>query len=103
MAFCLNIFNPDIDNSSVIVSPSKPASIPPPASPTKACKVDCAHKFRKGVKCNKSHYTVLKDEKHWDDWKRQTIATIYTHGCDNIISSSYIPSSAEEILLFQEQ
>ena len=46
---------------------------------------------------------MLKDEKHWDEWKRQTIATINAHGCEDIISSSYVPTSAEEILLFQEQ
>ena len=51
----------------------------------------------------KKKYTVLKDEKQWDEWKRQTIATIYAHGCENIISSSYNPITAEDILLFQEQ
>ena len=103
MEFCLNIFNPDVDTSSVIVSPSKPASIPLPTSPVKVRKVDLAHEFKKGVKRDKSHYTILKDEKHWDEWKRQTIATIYAHGSENIISSSYNPVSAEDILLFQEQ
>ena len=105
MEFCLNIFNPDMDTGSVIQSPSKPPSnpSPSPSSNVKVRKADLAHEFRKGVKRDKSHYTVLKDEKHWDEWKRQTIATIYAHGCENIISSSYNPVTAEDILLFQEQ
>ena len=105
MEFCLNIFNPDMDTGSVIQSPSKSPfnPSPSPSSNVKVRKADLAHEFRKGVKRDKSHYTVLKDEKHWDEWKRQTIATIYAHGCENIISSSYNPVTAEDILLFQEQ
>ena len=78
MEFCLNIFNPDLDTGSVIQSPSKPSSntSPSPSSNVKVKKADLAHEF---VKCDKSHYTVLKDEKQWDEWKRQTIATIYAH------------------------
>ena len=103
MEFCLNIFNPDMDTGSVIQSPSKPPPSSSPVSTVKVRKTDLAHEFRKGVKRDKSHYTVLKDEKNWDEWKRQTIATIYAHGCENIISSSYNPVTAEDILLFQEQ
>jgi len=106
MEFCLNIFNPDMDTGSVIQSPSKPPSSPSPsfASTVKVRKADLAHEFWKGVKRDKSHYTVLKDEKQWDEWKGQTIATIYAHGCENIISSSYNPVTPEDmILLFQEQ
>ena len=64
MEFCLNIFNPDVDTSSVIISPTKPAITPLPPSPAKARKSDLAHEFRKGIKRDKSHYTVLKDEKY---------------------------------------
>ena len=98
--FCLNIFNPDMDTGSVIQSPSKPPPSPSLVSTVKVRKTDLAHEWWKGVKRDKSHYTVLKDEKHRDEWKRQTIATIYAHGCENIISSSYNPVTAEDILLF---
>jgi len=59
MEFCLNIFNPDMDNDSVIQSPSKAPSSPSPspASTVKVRKADLAHQFWKGVKCDKSHYT----------------------------------------------
>ena len=103
MEFCLNIFNPDVATSSVIASPSKPISTPVSSPFSKDRKIDLAHEFRKGVKKDKSHYIILKDEKHWDEWKRQTIATIYAHGCGNILSSSYNPTTADEILLFKEQ
>ena len=53
---CLNNFNPDVDTGSIIVSPSKLASIPPPASPVKTRKVDLAHEFRKVAERDKSHY-----------------------------------------------
>jgi hypothetical protein len=59
--------------------------------------------FRRGVKRDKGHYSTMKDEKQWDEWKRSTISTIYAHGCENIISSAYIPLSPDDINLFQEQ
>ena len=62
-----------------------------------------AHEFRKGIKCDKGHENVLRDKKQWDEWKRQTIAMIYTHGCENITSISYTPSDPGEILLFRKQ
>jgi hypothetical protein len=59
--------------------------------------------FRKGIKRDKSHYSKLKDEKNWDSWRRSTISTVYAHGCENILSGSYTPTSTDEILLFKEQ
>ena len=62
-----------------------------------------AHEFRKGIKRDKGNYNVLRDEKQWDEWKRQTVAMIYAHGYESITSISYTPSDPEEILLFREQ
>ena len=59
--------------------------------------------FRKGIKRDKSHYRTLKDEKQWEDWRRSTTSTICAHGCENIISPSYSPTTPEETLLFEEQ
>ena len=59
--------------------------------------------FKKGIKRDKAHYTILKDEKQWDNWKRKTAATVYAHGCENIISNTYVPSTSDEMLLFEEQ
>jgi hypothetical protein len=61
-----------------------------------------AAEFRRGVKRDKGHYSTMKDKKQWDEWKRSTISTIYAHGCENIISSAYIPLSPDDISLFRE-
>ena len=50
-----------------------------------------AAEFRKGVKRDKSAYTVLKDERNWDAWKRRTVATMHAHGCQNITNPLYKP------------
>eukprot|EP00934_Nitzschia_sp_Nitz4_P006215 Nitzschia sp. Nitz4//scaffold143_size57137//53597//57072//NITZ4_006523-RA/size57137-processed-gene-0.42-mRNA-1//1//CDS//3329536473//6205//frame0 len=75
-----------------------PESVPSNSMPTNSAK-----EFRKGIRRDKTHYSVLKDEKSWDDWRRSTISTIYAHGCQNILSSSYLPETTDEINLFQEQ
>ena len=58
--------------------------------------------FRKGIKRDKSHYKPLKDEKQWDDWKRKTEATCKAHRCEKVLDPSYVPSSPEEVSLFNE-
>jgi hypothetical protein len=35
--------------------------------------------------------------------KRTTVATVYAHGCENVINPAYTPSSHDEIVLFDEQ
>ena len=62
-----------------------------------------ASEFRRGIKRDKSHYKNLKDEFQWNDWKRSTVSTVYAHGCENILSQSYVPSTADESVLFIEQ
>ena len=59
--------------------------------------------FRRGLKRDKTHYTELKDEKQWDEFKRTTIATVYAHGCENVIDPSFAPSTPDEDALFEEQ
>ena len=60
MEFCLNIFNPDIDTSTAVVSPSKPTSIPPPTSPTNARKVDLAHEVHYHIEVLAYSQTFMK-------------------------------------------
>ena len=62
-----------------------------------------AAEFRKGVKRDKSAYTVLKDERNWDSWRRRTVATMHSHGCQNITNPLYKPTSVDETLLLREQ
>ena len=62
-----------------------------------------ASDFRRGNKRDKTHYREFKDESQWDEFKRVTRATIYAHGCENVINPSYVPSSQDDIVLFEEQ
>ena len=43
-----------------------------------------ASEFRRGIKREKSAYSVLKDNRIWNSCKRKTIATMNSHGCQNI-------------------
>ena len=45
----------------------------------------------------------LKNEKGWDEWKRITIPTIYSHSCENVINPKYVPRSHSDKCLFREQ
>lgn len=98
--FRLSIYNPDVLPTPPVRPARKPASVD---VRNKIKPQNLAQEFRKGIKRDKGHYNVLRDEKQWDEWKRQTIATIYAHGCENITSSGYSPTDPEEILLFREQ
>jgi hypothetical protein len=83
-----------------------PSNLPPRGTTSSTRSVaSAATEFRKGIKRDKSHYTVLKDEKQWDEWKRATISTVYAHGCENILSRVYVPdpTDADETNLFSEQ
>jgi hypothetical protein len=75
----------------------------PPSAPRLAPTANPASDFRRGNKRDKSHYTELKDEKQWDEFKRTTMATVYAHGCENVINPSFVPGTADEIALFEEQ
>ena len=75
----------------------------PPTTRSNANNYSLAQEFRKGIKWDKSHYEVLKNEKLWDDWKRKTILTIHAHNCANVIDPTYLPSTPKEKELFQEQ
>ena len=64
---------------------------------------DPVSEFRKVIKRDKAHYRELRNEKGWDEWKRITIPTIYSHGCENVIDPEYVPKTNQEINLFKEQ
>ena len=85
--------------SVVANHPSAPVQPTPRPAPVS----NPASDFRRGIKRDKSHYKEIVDEKQWDEFKRTTIATVYAHGCENVISPSYTPSSPNEIVLFDEQ
>jgi len=58
--------------------------------------------FRKGIRRDKSHYSELKDEANWDEWKRATLSTASSHGVENIFNPNYKATNADEFGLFLE-
>ena len=62
-----------------------------------------AEDFRRGIKRDKSQYTVFCDDKQWDSWRRSTIATACSHNCAEIFDPGYCPASTEEHAVFVEK
>ena len=62
-----------------------------------------AEEFKKTIKRDKSHYKALKQDKMWDDWRRSTMTTAKTHGCEDIFNARYTPKTDEEKALFKEK
>ena len=100
--FRVSAYDPDAPLSSYKSTVPSPAPTPVRSAPS-THQSSALAEFRKGMKRDKTHYTELRDEKQWDDWKRKTVATVYAHGCENVISPSYNPTTADETLLFIEQ
>ena len=97
-------YNPNQDPR--VVTPSTSSTTTPTSSPSVPqvmSRTNLISDFMKGIKRDKSHYVVLKDEKLWHDWRRKTISTARTHGCANVLDSTYVPSDENERLLFSEQ
>jgi hypothetical protein len=61
-----------------------------------------ALEFRRGVKRDKSHYTDLKEDKHFNSWNRGFVATAFMHHTHLILEEAYIPKTPTEITLFSE-
>jgi hypothetical protein len=59
--------------------------------------------FKRGNKWDKSHYKEIKDKKQWDEFKCTTMAMVDTYGYENVISTTYVPGTPEEVTLFNEQ
>jgi len=66
---------------------------------------DLTHHFEKGIKRDKTHYKVLRDEDHYEEWRRGVISTAHAHGCEAIIDDTVKPtdrfSESEGFKLFQ--
>jgi hypothetical protein len=59
--------------------------------------------FKRGVKRDKAHYPVLKDDRYWDNFYRTFVVTAVSHNVDNVLNPAYSPIDNDEILLFREQ
>ena len=65
------IRNSDGSNASLPATPG-PATRNNTSAPRVVTPFSAAAEFRKGIEREKAHYTVLKDEKNWDAWRRAT-------------------------------
>ena len=61
-----------------------------------------ASEFRRASNRDKAHYRELKSETHWDEWRQATLATVASHGCENVLNTTYVPVTQEDVKLFQE-
>ena len=60
--------------------------------------------FKKGIKREVSAYPILKDEKHYDSFKRGLQITAKSHECQDILNPDFKPgSSPEEKELFEHK
>jgi hypothetical protein len=58
--------------------------------------------FIRGVKCDKSQYSEIKDESHFDNWEGSFLATAQSHCVEEVFNPDYMPKS-EDAPLFEEK
>ena len=91
----VDIYNPNALPTPLSTSAKKSSSLPTTRKP--------AEDFKRSIKRDKTHYTVLKEDKQWDNWRRTTTATARSHDCDDVFDPKYKPKTPEERELFNEK
>jgi hypothetical protein len=65
---------------------------------------DLVLEFKKGIKLDNVSFAVLKDNKQWDSVHRTLKTnTACCQGLDDVLDLSYVPNTAEDIVLFEEK
>jgi hypothetical protein len=59
--------------------------------------------FKRGVKRDKTHYPILKDDRYWDNFYRSFVVTAVSHNVEKVLDPSYAPTDPSEKSLFEEQ
>jgi hypothetical protein len=62
-----------------------------------------ADDFKRGVKRDKTHYPVLKDDKYWDNFYRSFVVTAVSHNVEKVLDPTYVPTEPSDKALFEEQ
>ena len=89
-----------------VTSPSPKRRHTPPGNPFPLRTTQTrspASEFQKGIRRDKSHYSVLENEDDFENWKRRTVATIFAHKLENVINKEYLPYEPEERMLLADQ
>ncbi|EEC44015.1 predicted protein [Phaeodactylum tricornutum CCAP 1055/1] len=59
--------------------------------------------FKRGVKRDKTHYPILKDDRYWDNFYRSFVVTAVSHNVEKVLDPSYAPTDPSEKSLFEQQ
>ena len=79
-----------------IAMPPMPTTVSPP-------KPSAALEYSKGIKRDVTQYKEFTDNSKWIVWHWHLKSLAATHGIENILSSTYVPSSAADKELFKQQ
>ena len=59
--------------------------------------------FKKGIKRSLSDYKHFTKDERWKTFKNHLVSIAATHDLSEVLSSTYVPTSDPEILLFAEK
>jgi hypothetical protein len=88
----------DKASSNIVVPPLVPVPIGNVPKPRSA-----AEEFQRGIKRDKAHYPVLKDDRYWDNFYRSFVVTAVSHNVEKVLDPSYVPTNPADSSLFEEQ
>ena len=81
-----------------------PAGYRGPSKPESNPNTEHLMNFKKSIKREVTQYTILKDEKYFESFKRNLLVTTTTHSCEEVLDAHYIPGHDEDShKLFQQK
>jgi len=57
--------------------------------------------FKRGIRCDTNAYSVLNDDKHFNNWNRSVISKARAHNISDVFDTGYTPETEEEKQLFK--
>ncbi len=88
-------------DSIKIQTPTPPAATAQAATTTTSPSL--VQEFLKGIKRSISDYKELKNDGHWKYWQRDLTSVAASHGVEDVLDETYLPTTSEEILLFEQK
>ncbi|EEC43775.1 predicted protein [Phaeodactylum tricornutum CCAP 1055/1] len=82
---------------------NSPSTLAPTSTSITPKVRSAADDFRRGVKCDKTHYPVLKDDKYWDNFYRLFVVTAVSHNVEKVLDPMYALTEPSDKALFEEQ
>ena len=80
-----------------------PIAMPPMLTIVSPLKPSAALEFSKSIKQDVTQYKEFTDDSKWIVWHQHLKSLAATHGIENILPSTYVPSSAADKELFKRQ